>query len=847
MRRLAPALIACLTVPVALVATATAAQASTISGDFYVDNGSGCSNAYTTTSAANPWCDFTNLQGQTLAAGSRILLRAGDTWNQELGQLDGTGTSGSPIQITSYGSGALPHIQRGDGAGDRGIWINNADYWQLSNLEVSDAGAGIVFWYSSNGHQGISLNNISVHNMTGVVGGSPAQTDLPGMYHSPGIFITGQVPVTANSYAVSGVTMNAVAGNLNRDDIDISGFNPGGDLGFLNTSLGSHTVQNVVISDSNLHNAYAGSNFDNLTHLRIVSTIFDSNIQAHQSVGTTQLFLWSDNDVTMANSILKNGPDTGSPDQTGSDLEAYDNAVRFHGNYIGGNAGAGIEVLGLSGRTGDANTNHDIADNVFDNNASIGPSTGGIWFANNSGDTMTGTVTDNLYYQPAGLTSNGSYFTLSGNESLAQSAMYSAGNQFSGTQGGNGWGYQSSTDGVSWSYLTYDSTNARWGTTSAGIGPFDLYPPSSSSGWVARTWTAPAAGTVDLRGFAVKNQLGGSGVNVKILLNSITVFGPTTLGGSDQDGFATEASSLSVAAGDIVRFAVSPVSGNTNGLTSWAPNIGFTSSSASPSVIEDGTTGTGVNQVNYASGTWGSNTDVHYNTSTSGSDYYTVKFTGQQVVVHAGFNANHGIAGYAICDANGANCGTETPVDTYAASSILDQIVYTSPLLATGTHTLKVRNTGTKQAASSGNYIDVDKVVVSTAPSVIDDSTTGTGVNQLNYASGTWGNNTNVHYNTSTGGTAFYTVKFSGQQVVVHAGYNSDHAVAGYAICDANGANCGTETPVDTYAASSILDQIVYTSPLLATGTHTLKVRNTGTHNASSTDYYIDVDKVIVN
>jgi hypothetical protein len=39
----------------------------------------------------------------------------------------------------------------------------------------------------------------------------------------------------------------------------------------------------------------------------------------------------------------------------------------------------------------------------------------------------------------------------------------------------------------------------------------------------------------------------------------------------------------------------------------------------------------------------------------------------------------------------------------------------------------------------------------------------------------------------------------------------------------------------------------VYTSPLLAAGTHTLKVRNTGTHNASSTDYYIDVDKVIVN
>lgn len=54
MRRLVPAIIASLAVPVALVATATAAHASTISGDFYVDNTYGCSNSYGTTSMATP-------------------------------------------------------------------------------------------------------------------------------------------------------------------------------------------------------------------------------------------------------------------------------------------------------------------------------------------------------------------------------------------------------------------------------------------------------------------------------------------------------------------------------------------------------------------------------------------------------------------------------------------------------------------------------------------------------------------------------------------------------------------------------------------------------------------------
>lgn len=684
-------------------------------GTFYIDNaaGSGCSNSYGTTSPSTPWCDFTNLQGQTIAAGSQILLKSGDTWNQELGKLYGSGTAASPITISSYGTGANPRISRNSAAADRAIWIENGDYWNLSNLEVSNAGAGIVFYYTTNGHQGLSLNNIYIHNMTGIVSGSPAQSDLPGVYHSPGIFITGQVPVTPSTYAVSGVTMNQITGYQNRDDIDIAGFNPpGGGLGFLNTALGSHSVGNVTLTNSLLHYAYAGSNFDNLTHLRIISTVFDRNIQAYQSVGTTQLFMWSNNDVSFINSTLTNGPGTSSPDQTGSDLEAYNNAVRYRGSYLAGNAGSGIEVLGLSGRPGDYSTNMDVSDNAFANNASVGPSTGGIWFHNGTGVTMTGSANNNLYYEPTGLyqvDAGTQSWTFTGNQAVASTSLYNSYAGYSGTQGANGWGYQSSPDGSTWSNLSYDSTNQIWGSTASGVGNFDLYPASSGTAWVARTWTAPVAGTVDARGWVVKNALGGNGVSVEITKNGSAVFGPTTLGGTDQDGFETRADNIAVNAGDVLRFQVSAISGNTAARTSWTPSVGYLSP---VTVVSNTAVGTGLNQVNYASGTWLANSNVHFDTSTSGTDYYSVKFSGQQVVVHGGFNTDHGIAGYSICDANGANCGTETLVDTYASSNLLDQVIWTSPLLAAGTYTLKVRNTGTKDGSSSGNYIDVGKVIV---------------------------------------------------------------------------------------------------------------------------------------
>jgi hypothetical protein len=54
----------------------------------------------------------------------------------------------------------------------------------------------------------------------------------------------------------------------------------------------------------------------------------------------------------------------------------------------------------------------------------------------------------------------------------------------------------------------------------------------------------------------------------------------------------------------------------------------------------------------------------------------------------------------------------------------------------------------------------------------------------------------------------------------------------------------GPETNVDMYSATDAGNVLVFTSAVLTSGTHTLKVRNTGTHNANSGGTVICIDRV---
>ncbi len=265
------------------------------------------------------------------------------------------------------------------------------------------------------------------------------------------------------------------------------------------------------------------------------------------------------------------------------------------------------------------------------------------------------------------------------------------------------------------------------------------------------------------------------------------------------------------------------------------------SASSGETTVDDATTGTGQNQFEYV-GTWNSATGTgkyngsdHYSNTTN--SYYQVDFNGTQIKLYGTKDVHHGIAAVSI------DGGAEVDVDLYASSRADNTLIWTSPTLSSGSHTVKVRVKGTKNSSSSGFYLTADRVVVSTATvTTIDDATTGTGQNQFEYV-GTWNSatgsskfNGSDHYSNTT--NSYYQVDFHGTQIKLYGTKDVHHGIAAVSI------DGGAEVDVDFYASSRADNTLIWTSPTLSSGSHTVKVRVKGTKNSSSSGFYLTADRV---
>lgn len=113
-------------------------------------------------------------------------------------------------------------------------------------------------------------------------------------------------------------------------------------------------------------------------------------------------------------------------------------------------------------------------------------------------------------------------------------------------------------------------------------------------------------------------------------------------------------------------------------------------------------------------------------TSSTVADTATLTFTGTAVQLHARIGPEQGIAGISI------DGGPEVPIDTWAiapgtgpdprflrGTGTGDQLVWRSPLLAPGEHTLKVRVTGDKRPEASGAAVTIDRADVFQTPTPV--------------------------------------------------------------------------------------------------------------------------------
>lgn len=113
---------------------------------YYVDAING-DDSCAGTSPDAPWKSLTHLNTTIFQPGDQILLKSGGIWNGGI-QPQGSGSVDAPIIMNSYtyenglveiGKGKKPII---NGAGQvlNTIWLNNVEFWEIKNLEVTNKG-----------------------------------------------------------------------------------------------------------------------------------------------------------------------------------------------------------------------------------------------------------------------------------------------------------------------------------------------------------------------------------------------------------------------------------------------------------------------------------------------------------------------------------------------------------------------------------------------------------------------------------------------------------------------------------------------------------------------------------
>jgi len=225
----------------------------------------------------------------------------------------------------------------------------------------------------------------------------------------------------------------------------------------------------------------------------------------------------------------------------------------------------------------------------------------------------------------------------------------------------------------------------------------------------------------DMRVLVGRQVLGGANrwsiavVNRKAAAENVTVTIPGE--GSTTLRHFVFTSSNNAKDGSGFPLPVGTVTGNlgSGGITVSVPaNGAVVLSNITTSVsVDDRQIGTGTQQWSYAgswSGSyWGAvgeyNTTATYSNSTNATA--TVSFVGKQVKLYGKPGPG---GGYAAVSIDG---GAETTgISFYSTASTGDVLLWTSPTLSYGTHTLVVRVQGTKPAASTGTYVPIDRVEI---------------------------------------------------------------------------------------------------------------------------------------
>jgi O-glycosyl hydrolase len=150
------------------------------------------------------------------------------------------------------------------------------------------------------------------------------------------------------------------------------------------------------------------------------------------------------------------------------------------------------------------------------------------------------------------------------------------------------------------------------------------------------------------------------------------------------------------------------------------PDVSYTGQGGTTQT-DDATAGSGLDQFNYSGSGWrhcsgsvcGDPQDLYDGTTSwdgQAGDTVTFTFSGVQARLFGVVDTNEGIGDVSI------DGGRTTEIDCYAHTRAGDALIWQSPLLAPGTHTVKLTVTGARNPQSSANLIALDRAEVRPQP-----------------------------------------------------------------------------------------------------------------------------------
>lgn len=319
---------------VLLMAGLLSASVARSATTYYVDGlGGKNSNAGTAPEAA--WQDFSNINGHTLIAGERLLIKRGSVINQEL-NIEAHGTPEQWAEIGAYGEGARPLIRRNWDINDRCVLVHNPDYLHIRSLAVSHAGKGLTVVFTTPGHGGLVIEDCIAHHIEGLY--RTDSSGLPEWRHFQPVKDEGP----ANHQGSAGIGIKGSGHDITVRDCEV-----------FQNSWGFFINGNQVKLDRiYCHHNYA---FNTSPHPALISVtnivmqncVFDA-AGYHAHAGTMGIMLVAPVNLAIRNCTFRNQPDSGCYDEGGLDFEAHGENCVIENCTFQNNAGAAIEVLGLS-------------------------------------------------------------------------------------------------------------------------------------------------------------------------------------------------------------------------------------------------------------------------------------------------------------------------------------------------------------------------------------------------------------------------------------------------------------------------------------------------------------------